>query len=170
MKFTNKPPSNFNLKNWVKRLGIKHLRGIFSRDNLPLKMKEKETGIINLDSKIGPGTHWVCYRNGQKYAECFDSLGINIPEEVAEYLATSKKQIIYSGETRERFCSLWILGSLLFGRSILNTIHNVKFEMNDQGVNHSFIINYFKQLYKIISLMWAAYNGKITISCKEITV
>ena len=47
---------------WVKRLGIKHFRGIYSRDGLPNKIK-KECGIINLDNITGPGTHWVCYRN-----------------------------------------------------------------------------------------------------------
>ena len=47
---------------WVKRLGIKHFRGIYSRDGLPKKIR-KECGIINLDDIQGPGTHWVCYRN-----------------------------------------------------------------------------------------------------------
>ena len=48
---------------WIKKLGIKHFRGIYSRDGLPHKIK-KECGIINLDDIQGPGTHWVCYRNG----------------------------------------------------------------------------------------------------------
>ena len=57
VKFINKPLSNFDLIDWVKKLKIKHLRGIYSRDNLPQKMKKDEVGIINLDSQIGPGTH-----------------------------------------------------------------------------------------------------------------
>ena len=61
-------------------------------------MKEKETGIINLDSKIGPGTHWVAYRNGNKCAEYFDSFGLNMPEEVAIYLSTSGKPLTYSSD------------------------------------------------------------------------
>ena len=60
--FVIKPLSNFDLMEWVKKLGIKHLRGIYSRDGLPNKIK-KECGIINLDDIQGPGTHWVCYRN-----------------------------------------------------------------------------------------------------------
>ena len=60
--FVIKPLSNFDLMNWVKELGIKHLRGIYSRDGLPKKIR-KECGIINLDDIQGPGTHWVCYRN-----------------------------------------------------------------------------------------------------------
>ena len=60
VKFIDKPLSNYDLINWVKHLGIKYFRGIFSRDNLPNKINQKEVGIINLDSRIGPGTHWVC--------------------------------------------------------------------------------------------------------------
>ena len=47
---------------WVKKLGIKHFSGIYSRDSLPHAIR-KECGIINLDDIQGPGTHWVCYRN-----------------------------------------------------------------------------------------------------------
>ena len=62
LHFLIKPLSNFDLMNWVKKLGIKHFRAIYSRDGLPNKIK-KECGIINLDDIQGPGTHWVCYRN-----------------------------------------------------------------------------------------------------------
>ena len=64
----NKPLSNIDLLNWVKYIGIKNFRGIYSRDALPLKMLKNEVGIINLDSQIGPGTHWVAYRNVDSHA------------------------------------------------------------------------------------------------------
>ena len=54
VKFISKPLSNFELIDWVKKLKIKHFRGIYSRDNLPNSMKKDEVGIINLDSQIGP--------------------------------------------------------------------------------------------------------------------
>ena len=57
--FVIKPLSNFDLMDWVKKLGIKHFRGIYSRDGLPHAIR-KECGIINLDDIQGPGTHWVC--------------------------------------------------------------------------------------------------------------
>ena len=50
VKFIDKPLSNYDLLNWVDYLGIKHFRGIFSRDNLPNKIQRLETGIINLDT------------------------------------------------------------------------------------------------------------------------
>ena len=131
--FVNKPLSNYYLKDWVKQLGIKHFRGVFSRDTLAEQMKNKECGIVNLDSHIGPGTHWVAYRNIDKYCEYFDSFGLAMPVEVKKYMSTSGKQLVYSGdEIQERdsvLCGYWCLYYLLErqrGRSILETIHNSK--------------------------------------------
>ena len=144
---------NFDLLNWVKKLGIKHFRGIYSRDALPTKILKNEVGITNLDSQIGPGTHWVVYRNGKNKAEYFDSFGLIMPNEVTTYLMTSGKQIYYSGdEIQERdsfLCGYWCLYYLLErqkGVPMLNVIHNAKSDMNDQTVNHRFIIDYFKNI------------------------
>ena len=115
--FVNKPLSNFDLLNWVKKLGINHFRGVYSRDGLPDRIKRNECGIINLDSKIGPGTHWVAYRNVDSTCEYFDSFGLIMPNEVLKYLRTSGKQIFYSGdEIQERECSMWLLVLVLFIR------------------------------------------------------
>ena len=53
IKFINKPLLNIDLLQWVKQLGIKYFRGIYSRDNLPNKIHKLETGIINLDDSMG---------------------------------------------------------------------------------------------------------------------
>ena len=73
--FVIKPLSNFDLMDWVKRLGIKHLRGINSPDGLPNRIR-KECGIINLDDTQGERTHWVCYRNVDSVVEYFDPFGL----------------------------------------------------------------------------------------------
>ena len=70
---------------WIKRLGIKHFRGIYSRDRLPKKIR-KECGIINLDDMTGPGTHWVCYRNIDNVVEYFDPFGLIMPNEALEWM------------------------------------------------------------------------------------
>ena len=80
---------------WIKRLGIKHFRGIYSRDRLPKKIR-KECGIINLDDMTGPGTHWVCYRNIDSVVEYFDPFGLIMPNEALKYFRTSEKRIVYS--------------------------------------------------------------------------
>ena len=151
--FVNKPLSNYDLKDWIKQLDIKYFGGVFSRDTLPKRIKRKECGIVNLDTHIGPGTHWVCYRNVDRWCEYFDSFGLMMPEEVKKYMLTSGKQLVFSGdEIQERdsvLCGYWCLYYLLErqkGRSILHTIHNSKFDMSDTSVNHKFIMDYFKTM------------------------
>ena len=130
---------------WVKKLGIKHLRGIYSRDGLPQKIK-KECGIINLDDMKGPGTHWVCYRNLDSFTEYFDPFGLGPPNEAEKYFNTSGKEIFYSiDEIQSRntvFCGYWRLYFLLerqMGKSFLNVIHNHRFDHD----NSDFIKAYF---------------------------
>lgn len=56
------------------------------RDNLPKKVKKNESGIINLDSINGPGTHWVAYKKTSEKAIYFDSFGnLQPPTEVINY-------------------------------------------------------------------------------------
>ena len=152
VRFINKPLSNIDLLQWVKQLGIKYFRGIYSRDNLPDKIHKLETGIINLDDSMGGGSHWICYRNVDKqYCEYFDPFGLIMPNEIKNYLKTSGKKMVYSSdEIQERdsvLCGYWCLYYLLErqkGRSLLDVIHNPKFSFTDQMINHQFLINYFK--------------------------
>ena len=103
-----------------------------------------------MDTHIGPGTHWVAYRNGNECAEYFDSFGLKMPFEITNYLNTSRKQIQErDSEIQERdsvLCGYWCLYYLLErqkGTSILRVIHNAKFDVNDQSVNDRFIIEHF---------------------------
>lgn len=92
----NEPFSNFDLIDWVKKLGIKPFCGVFSRNNLPQKI-QKECGIVNLDNKTGPRTRWVCYRNiDPVVTEYFDPYGLPPPSEVKRYLKTMRKKYFYS--------------------------------------------------------------------------
>ena len=146
--FEIKPLSNFDLKKWIKKLGIKHFRGIYSRDALPGKIR-KECGIINLDDIQGPGTHWVCYRNIDNVVEYFDPFGLIMPNEALVYFHTaspSGKRIVYSmDEIQNRstvLCGYWCLYYLFErqkGKGILDVIHNPHFD-ND---NSDFIKAYF---------------------------
>lgn len=63
MKFYNdlKPLTNLELLELVDTLKIKNFREVFMRDTLPPLIKEREVGIVYLDSSEGKGTYWVCY-------------------------------------------------------------------------------------------------------------
>ena len=60
--------------------------GVFSRDNLPKKIKDGAC-VINLDEYADVGTHWVplfCNRSEIVY---FDSFGVeHVPEEIKEFV------------------------------------------------------------------------------------
>ena len=55
----DKPLSNFELEDAVKRLKIPFFRGVILLDALPKRPNKKECGIVNFDKSGGPGTHWV---------------------------------------------------------------------------------------------------------------
>ena len=145
--FVNKALSNFDLEGWIDKLGIKHFRGIFSRDALPDKILKKECGLINLDDIVRQGTHWVCYRNLENnLVEYFDPFGLIMPYEIRDYLSTSGKKMIHSQDeiqNRETvLCGYWCLYYLnerQKGKSILDVIHNEGFDED----NSDFIKDYF---------------------------
>lgn len=57
------------------------------RDGLPKRCRETECGVINLDSEIGPGTHWVSYYKKKKDCFYFDSFGdLRPPQEFVSYI------------------------------------------------------------------------------------
>ena len=59
-------------------LKIPHFIGVFPRDKLPLRVKHRESAIVNLDIEIGTGTHWVAYKKIGKQVLFYDSFG-NLP-------------------------------------------------------------------------------------------
>ncbi|KAI8123408.1 Capsid protein VP1 [Lucilia cuprina] len=71
---------------------IKHFRGTFMLDSLPKRPRNKECGIINLDSSTGSGTHWVAYYKDNQQIEYFDSFGnLQPPLELIKYLGKNIK-------------------------------------------------------------------------------
>ena len=74
-------------------------------------------------------------------------------EEILEYLSTSGKQIVYSkDEIQERnsvLCGYWCLYYLRErqkGTSMLDTIHNPRFDPVNHSINHRFLIKYFSKI------------------------
>lgn len=71
---------------------IPNFRGVFMLNELPLRPKNVECGIVNLDKSCGPGTHWVAYYKNHNQAEYFDSYGdLRPPYEIIDYLGTNIK-------------------------------------------------------------------------------
>ena len=84
------PLTNFELEMYYQNEPI--FNGLFSRNNLPEKIKDGAY-VINLDEYADVGTHWIalfCNRNEIVY---FDSFGVeHIPKEIKKLI--NNKNII----------------------------------------------------------------------------
>ena len=101
----NKPLTNFELIEAVKKLNIPNFRGLFMRDALPKRPRRNECGILNLDDSNGPGTHYCCFLKNGKDKIYFDSYRLSPPTELVKYLGDP---VYYSSERiqpdNEVFC------------------------------------------------------------------
>ena len=74
------PLRNFEIQEYYKK--TQRFNGVFSRNNLPKKIKDGAY-VINLDEYADVGTHWTalfCNRNEILY---FNSFGVeHVPEEI----------------------------------------------------------------------------------------
>jgi hypothetical protein len=92
----NESLSNFQLIDAAKKLKIKHFRGVFVRDQLPKKPRDRECGILNTGDSITNGFHWMCWYKNGKVKLCFDSYALPLPVELVDYLA--EDPVYYYGE------------------------------------------------------------------------
>ena len=78
------PLTNFEIQKYYEN--EPRFIGVFSRDNLPKKIKDG-VYVINLDEYADTGTHWIalfCNKNEIVY---FDSFGVeHIPEEIKKFI------------------------------------------------------------------------------------
>jgi len=123
----NKPLSNFEIEDAVKKIDLKNFRGVFLRDTLPKKPKRHECGIMNLEDSSGNGTHWVMwFKNDKKWY--FDSFGLPPPTALNKYL---DGDVFYPTEQiqpkQQVFCghlSLHVLKQMQNGRGLQDIINS----------------------------------------------
>ena len=149
-KFKDIPLSNFDLLEWIDYLGIPDFKGIFSRDS---ENHIHETGscIINLDDKIGPGTHWVAtfVKPKSKVIYYFDSFSLPPPQEFVDYVNGLKMKYKYNygnpiqkiESVRCGYYCLYFLNEIRKGKSFYNLLK--VFNLNNQNYNEDFIKEYF---------------------------
>ena len=75
-----KPLTNFEIKKYYKN--EPKFNGVYSRDNLPGKIKDRAY-IINLDDHSDIGTHWIALYTLNDNVTHFYSFGVeHIPKEI----------------------------------------------------------------------------------------
>ena len=87
---TPRPLTNFEIEAYYQN--EPRVRGVYSRDNFPDKIKDG-ADVINLDEYSDIGTHWVALYVNNKTVTYFDSFGVeHIPKEIKKFI--NNKNII----------------------------------------------------------------------------
>ena len=74
------------------------------RDRLPSHIRKHETGVINLDTYKGEGTHWVAYCKYDHTINYFDSFGnLKPPPELIKYFKDGENCILYNYDRYQNY-------------------------------------------------------------------
>ena len=122
---SNKPFSILEITAAAKKLSLYGFWRVFLRDTLLTKTKFNESGILNLDSSSGDGTHWVMWFKKGKNKFYFDSYGVQSPSELIAYL---ESQIFYNSERVQQN------GEVFFGHLCLFALKQLSLGNNLQTV------------------------------------
>ena len=125
--------------------------GVFSRDNLPKKIKDGAY-VINFDEYADTGTHWIalfCKKNEIIY---FDSFGVEyIPEEIKEFIKefpgnkSIKTNIFRVQGNNSIMCGYFCIGFIDFMLAVKKlTDYTNLFSPHDFKKNDNLILSYFK--------------------------
>lgn len=88
------------------------------RDKLPSRVAKNESGIVNLDSYKGIGTHWVAYFKCGSNVDYYDSFGVPPPTELLKYFG-SKCLVTYNYEQEQK------LSQVICGHLCLKFLYDI---------------------------------------------
>ena len=131
------PLTNFEIQEYYENKC--RFNGVFSRDNLPNKIKDGAY-VINLDEHSDIGTHWVALYVKNNDITYFDSFGVeHIPEEIKAFLKNKNiKTNIFGIQAYDsimcgyfciRFINFMFKGKILTENTNLFSPNNFKKEM-----------------------------------------
>ena len=147
------PLTNFEIQKYYQN--EPRFNGVFSRNNLPKKIKDGAY-VINLDEYVDVGTHWIalfCNRNGIVF---FDSFGVeHILEEIKEFVdrpsssalqnKNIKANIFWVQAKNSVMCGYFCIGFIDFVLADKKlTDYNSLLSPHDLRKNNDIILFYFK--------------------------
>ena len=144
------PLTNFEIQKYYQN--EPRFNGVFSRNNLPKKIKD-EAYVINLDEYADVGTHWIalfCNRNEIVY---FNSFGVeHVPEEIKEFIGNKniKTNIFWVQANDSVMYGYFCIGLIDFmlARKKL-TDYTSLFSPHDSKKKDNIILSYFKNEWKL---------------------
>ena len=138
------PVKNFEIQTYYQN--EPRLNGVYSRDNLPDKIKDGAY-VINLDEYSDIGTHWIALYVNNKTVTYFDSFGVeHIPEEIKKFI--NNKNIManvfrlkaYDSIMCRYFC-IGFIDFILKGDNLADFTN--LFSSNEFKKDDDIILNYF---------------------------
>ena len=138
------PLTNFEIIKYYENESI--LNGVYSRDNLPNKIKDGAY-VINLDAYSDIGTHWIDLYVKNKDITYFDSFGgEHIPKEIKAFIKNKniKTNIFRMQAYNSIMCGYFCIGfiNFMFKGKTLTEYANL-FSPSDFTKNDNVILNYF---------------------------
>lgn len=144
--------TNLDLEAIAKYLKLKDFRGVFSKDELPVRKKEGSY-IINLENSVNEkgkplgGTHWTCFRLYENKKEYFDSFGVVFPLEVEKYMGFP---IEYNEKQIQDFnsvnCGWFCVAYLYFAERKVSMNKFQKMFCDDTAENDRILKNYIQDI------------------------
>ena len=138
------PLTNFEIKKFYENKS--RFNGVYSRDNLPNKLKDGAY-VINLDDYSDIGTHWVALWVNINNITYFDSFGVeHIPKEIKASIKNRnfKTNIFRIRAYDSIMCGYFCIGFIDFmlsGKTL--TEFTYLFSPNNYKENDNIILNYF---------------------------
>ena len=123
------------------------LNGVFSRNNLPLKIKNGAY-IINLDGYADVGTHWIALFYNRNETVYFDSFGVeHFPKEINEFVGNKSItanifRIQANDSVMCRYFCIGFMDFVLAGKEL--TDYTSLFSPYDFKENDNIVLTYFK--------------------------
>ena len=117
------------------------------RDNLPSYINNGHFIIINMDSTLGQGTHWISIYNDNGIHFYFDSFGQSPPNEIIKKYGKIVYSTIQLQHKNTTSCGAWCIyfaNQMLKNQNFYDTLYkNHSFNPNS---NEQILKKYFKNL------------------------
>ena len=139
------PLTNLEIKKYYEN--EQKFDGVFSRDNLPKKIKDGGY-VTNLDKYADGGTHWIALFCQKIEIVYFDSFGVeHIPEEIKEFIGNKsiKTNIFRIQANNSVMCGYFCIAFIDFmlaGKRL--TDFTTLFSPHDFDKNDNITLRYFK--------------------------
>ena len=139
------PLTNFEIQKYYENES--RFNGVYSRDNLPNKIKDGAY-VINLDEYSDIGTHWIALYVKNNDITYFDSFGVeHIPKEIIKFIENRniKTNIFRIQAYDSIMCGYFCIGFIdfMFKGKTLTEYTNL-FSPNDFTKKDDIIMSFFK--------------------------